>query len=87
MHRYLEATLYLISGDQIHFFDPYKVQLPSKRSSALIHLTDWFPTLLSMAEISPPTDLQLDGIDQSNLFLESEPTPSKGFNIFDILNI
>ena len=38
----------------------------------MLHITDWFPTILSLAKISVPNGLNLDGIDQSTLFMQSQ---------------
>jgi arylsulfatase A-like enzyme len=39
--------------------------VPAARSSnEIMHVTDWFTTLLRAAEVSPPTDRVIDGIDQ-----------------------
>lgn len=34
-----------------------------KRIGDMAHFTDWFPTLLSMAEVDAPAELALDGVD------------------------
>jgi len=40
--------------------------LPSgQRLDAMVHFSDWFPTLLSLAGVTPPPHLPLDGIDLS----------------------
>ena len=44
------------------------------KTDAFFHMSDWFPTLLSLAGIECPTHLKLDGIDQSNI-LRGEPSP------------
>ncbi len=36
-----------------------------RQSNEIMHVTDWFTTLLSMADIPVPTDRVIDGIDQS----------------------
>ncbi len=34
-----------------------------KRISGMAHFTDWFPTLLNMAQVDAPAELALDGVD------------------------
>lgn len=34
-----------------------------RRIDSVVHFTDWLPTLLAAAEVSPPSDLSLDGRD------------------------
>jgi len=52
--------------------------MPISTSNALIYITDWFPTLLDMAEIPIPTNLNLDGISQKEIF-ELDNIPAKRF--------
>jgi arylsulfatase A-like enzyme len=51
---------------------PYSVPLLPRWSGGLegqrqfvgmVHFSDWFPTILSMEEISKPSDLQIDGLN------------------------
>jgi len=35
---------------------------------------DIFPTLLSLAEVTPPSDRRYDGIDVTNVFLRGDKT-------------
>jgi arylsulfatase A-like enzyme len=37
---------------------------PGRTSNEIMHVTDWFTTLLRAAGVSPPTDRVIDGIDQ-----------------------
>jgi hypothetical protein len=37
---------------------------PGRTSNEIMHVTDWFTTLLHAAGVSPPTDRVIDGIDQ-----------------------
>ena len=46
-------------------------------SRSLIHIVDWTPTILSFANISIP--LNLDGIDQSEIFYSKKARPRKRF--------
>ncbi|KAM8836853.1 arylsulfatase G isoform 3-T5 [Spinachia spinachia] len=42
-------------------------------NSALLSGMDIFPTLLSLAEVAPPSDRRYDGIDATNVLLRGEP--------------
>ena len=44
-----------------------------KKSSKLIHIVDWFPTILGFSNISAPDGL--DGLNQKNLFLDENTEP------------
>ena len=41
-----------------------------------VHVTDWLPTLLSVAGTTPPADLAVDGVDLTPLFA-GEPLPER----------
>ncbi|KAK9530595.1 hypothetical protein VZT92_012086 [Zoarces viviparus] len=43
-------------------------------NSALLSGMDIFPTLLSLAEVTPPLDRRYDGVDATNIFLHGEQT-------------
>uniref|UniRef100_A0A8C2ZM33 Arylsulfatase G n=1 Tax=Cyclopterus lumpus TaxID=8103 RepID=A0A8C2ZM33_CYCLU len=43
-------------------------------NSALLSGMDIFPTLLSLAEVTPPSDRRYDGIDVTNIFLHGDKT-------------
>ncbi|KAM9336525.1 arylsulfatase G [Symphorus nematophorus] len=43
-------------------------------SSALLSGMDIFPTLLSLAGVTPPSDRRYDGMDATNIFLQGEQT-------------
>lgn len=43
-------------------------------SDALFHSTDFYPTLLGMCGLRPRAGLQIDGVDQSGMFL-GQPSP------------
>ncbi len=45
-----------------------------KKNDNFMHFTDWLPTLCSMAGISVPKDIQLDGQDVSTALLEGKNT-------------
>ena len=38
-----------------------------RQLDAMVHFSDWFPTLLSMADLEPPRGLSLDGVDVSSI--------------------
>ncbi len=55
---------------------------PGRVSNEHFHITDWFPTLLSMADCGDriPTDRVIDGIDQSAFLKGERPdSPREGF--------
>ncbi|XP_034049540.1 arylsulfatase G [Thalassophryne amazonica] len=52
---------------------PHKIPANST-SSALLSGMDIFPTLLSLAGVTPPSDRRFDGIDASNILLNFEQT-------------
>lgn len=43
---------------------PKYVQNPGRIYDKLVHLTDWYPTLVKLAGISDPSMADLDGVDQ-----------------------
>ncbi|XP_077595260.1 arylsulfatase G [Stigmatopora nigra] len=47
---------------------------PNSTSSALLSGMDIFPTLLSLAGVTPPTDRHYDGIDATNVLLHGKQT-------------
>lgn len=64
-----------------------KNNLPSRRLSNLIHITDWFPTILSLVGINLPVESDLDGIDQSNIFFEENPIQKREKMVYGILDV
>ncbi len=51
-----------------------------QKSNEIVHITDWFTTLLSMAGLQAPNDRVIDGKDQSPfLFGEQEKSSREGF--------
>jgi len=51
-----------------------------QKSNEIVHITDWFSTLLSMAGLQAPNDRVIDGKDQSPfLFGEQEKSNREGF--------
>jgi len=51
-----------------------------QKSNEIVHITDWFTTLLSMAGLQAPNDRVIDGKDQSRfLFGEQEKSNREGF--------
>lgn len=49
---------------------------------------DIFPTLLSLADITPPSDRRYDGIDATNILLKGEKSGHKvNFALFLVSNI
>jgi arylsulfatase len=56
-------------------------QIPAGRTSnQIVHVTDWFTTLLTMAGLEVPDDREIDGIDQSPFFYgEQEDSSRDGF--------
>jgi arylsulfatase A-like enzyme len=47
-----------------------------KKSDEIVHITDWFTTLLRMSGLNVPNDRVIDGVDQSRfLFGQQEHSP------------
>jgi arylsulfatase A len=63
-----------------------QLMAPAHKQDALIHFTDWFPTLLNLAGVPRPQGLPLDGHDISALLrgerLQEEPRRFWQFNIY-----
>jgi arylsulfatase A len=45
---------------------PAGLQKSEAGDDTFFHMCDWLPTILSMAGITPPKDLKLDGVDQTS---------------------
>lgn len=45
------------------------------RTSNLLHIVDWFPTILAFANITAPSGL--DGVNQVDMFYEKNVTPAR----------
>ena len=64
---------------------PCIVRWPGKvsagtQSNEIMHCTDWFTTLVTIADLSVPDDREIDGIDQSAfLYGEQEESNREGF--------
>lgn len=61
---------------------PAVVRYPARytgdtRCNAVVHGTDWFPTLLSLCGISVPEKLRIDGMDVSRILAHEEDIPSR----------
>ncbi len=73
------------TGMEASLRTPCLVRWPGKISSGvesneIVHVTDWFTTLLTMAGIEVPIDREIDGIDQSPFFFgEQEESNREGF--------
>lgn len=52
---------------------------PGTSSDALFSSVDWYPTLLSMCGLKPRPGLQLDGVDQTSLFLSQAAVRDRVF--------
>lgn len=51
-------------GIRVPMLMRWPAELPGRREMAdMVHFSDWFPTLLSMAGIELPRDLRIDGVD------------------------
>jgi arylsulfatase len=50
-----------------------------KKSNEIMHITDWFTTLLKMADIPVPDDRIIDGIDQSSFLAGKQKSNREGF--------
>jgi len=57
-------TLVYEGGIRLPMVLRWPAGLPAPRTmAAMVHFTDWLPTLLAVAGSAPPRDLQLDGVD------------------------
>ena len=63
-----------------------KTQLPVKMSDKIVHITDWFPTLLNMAGLELPNDIKFDGVDQGIIFKEEDPVAQRNEMIYSIVD-
>jgi arylsulfatase A-like enzyme len=52
---------------------------PRRSSNEIMHVTDWFTTLLSAAGASPPADRVIDGVDQLEWLTGRRDTAREGF--------
>ena len=73
------------TGMEASLRTPCLVRWPKKvpagvESNEIVHVTDWFTTLLKMAGLEAPDDREIDGIDQSAFFYgEQEESNREGF--------
>ena len=73
------------TGMEASLRTPCLVRWPGKipaavESNEIVHVTDWFTTLLNMAGLEVPDDREIDGIDQSPFFYgEQEESNRDGF--------
>lgn len=61
------------TGVEASLRTPCLVRWPKKipagvESNEIVHVTDWFATLLEMAGLEAPDDREIDGVDQSAFF-------------------
>ena len=57
-------TLVYEGGIRLPMVLRWPAGLPAPRTlAAMVHFTDWLPTLLAVAGSAPPRDLRLDGVD------------------------
>lgn len=73
------------TGMEASLRTPCIVRWPNKipagvESNEIVHVTDWFTTLLKMSDLEVPSDREIDGIDQSAFFYgEQEESNREGF--------
>lgn len=73
------------TGMEASLRTPCLVRWPGKipageESNEIVHVTDWFTTLLTMAGLEVPDDREIDGVDQSPFFYgEQEESNREGF--------
>lgn len=74
--RGLKGTVYE-GGHKVPFIASWPGKIPPGRASDAPAMTiDLFPTMLSLAGVTAPSDLQLDGVDLSGLLLRGDaPAP------------
>lgn len=51
-------------GTRVCAFASWPGRLAPRKTGAVIHATDWFPTLARLVGYTPPTDLTWDGLDR-----------------------
>jgi len=51
--------------------------LEGRASDDIMHITDWFTTLLRAAEVEPPKDRVIDGVDQLDWLTGKNPTSAR----------
>jgi len=56
-----------------------------RRSDAMIHITDWFPTLLQLSGLEIPTGLSLDGVNQKHIFEKPNAESGRDRFIYSIM--
>jgi arylsulfatase len=56
---------------------------PGRSSNEIMHVTDWFTTLLHAAGVSPPTDHVIDGLDQLDWLTGRQDTSARGTAVLD----
>jgi len=75
----------LFTGMEASLRTPCIVRWPSRipagrKSNEIMHVADWFTTLLSIAGLQPPTDREIDGKDQTAFLTgRSEESNREGF--------
>jgi arylsulfatase len=50
---------------------------PDRASDDIMHVTDWFPTLLRAAGVAPPSDRIIDGVDQLDWLSGAAPASAR----------
>ena len=65
------------------FIYSVKETIPKRIYSGLFHITDWFPTILSFAQL--PAKENIDGIDQSQSLTNSTVSNPRKSIIYGIL--
>ena len=55
---------------------------PGRTSNEIMHVTDWFTTLLRAAGVSPPSDRVIDGVDQLGWLTGSADSSARDGLIF-----
>ncbi|TDW59975.1 arylsulfatase [Novosphingobium sp. PhB55] len=56
--------------------------LRGEASDEIMHVVDWFPTLLRAANVAPPTDRVIDGVDQFDWLTGKSPASARESYIY-----